>query len=81
MNKATLTLVASSGLLGALLLVVNPANAAETVSQNTNTAVRHQNPAITLNQRQANPILDQLGCSCAACTTSRRQQLQGKMPF
>ncbi|MBD2184038.1 hypothetical protein [Aerosakkonema funiforme] len=89
MNKVALTLLASSGLLGALLLIVNPAHAGVIVSPATDSAfvsvqsthVRSQNPTVTFNQRKGNPILDNLGCSCATCTTVRRQDLQGKLPF
>ncbi|MCL1466982.1 hypothetical protein [Argonema galeatum] len=85
MNKATLILLASSGLLGALLLIANPANAAEIFSPIADSAISAQatqvrlgNPMLTFNLQQGNPILDQLGCSCATCTTARR--LQGQLP-
>ncbi|MFB2919013.1 MULTISPECIES: hypothetical protein [Aerosakkonema] len=82
MNKATLTLLVSSGLLGALLLMGNPANAAEIGTPIANSAISAQTAQVslsdrlpTLNVQQGNPILDQLGCSCATCTTARRSQV------
>mgnify|MGYP000016120738 CR=1 FL=1 len=85
MNKATLILLASSGLLGALLLIANPASAAEIFSPIADSAISAQtthvrlgNPMLTSNLQQGNPILDQLGCSCATCTTAPR--LQGQLP-
>ncbi len=86
MNKATLTLLAASGMLGVLVLLSNPAHAAGILVEPTTPGVSA--PALhgdrvfdaNLRRRESNPILDQLGCKCAVCVKASAQ-LQGKLPF
>lgn len=78
MNRATLTLLISCGSLAALLVMTKPANAAPAVTQIVNPVMsvptasamdRHRvNLSIGRIAQESNPILDLLGCSCAACT-------------
>ncbi|MBW4492302.1 MAG: hypothetical protein KME26_04285 [Oscillatoria princeps RMCB-10] len=86
MLKATLILLASCSIFGAAVLVSHPASAAEIVSPafvpvlSAPAAQVRENPVLHLAARESNPILEQLGCKCAACTQAGNQ-LQGKLPF
>ncbi len=86
MNRATLTLLTSCGSLAALLLMTNPADASPVVSQAANPVMsaptaqpvnlHRANPMLDA-RAQKNPILDNLGCNCAACTKAILQ-MQGQ---
>lgn len=82
MNRATLTLLISCGSLAALLVMTKPADAAPAVTQIVNPVMsvpsasvmeRHHVNLSVGRLAESNPILDQLGCNCAACTKTLTQ--------
>jgi hypothetical protein len=93
MNKIKLLALACSWILGAMLLIAHPANAAEIVGQITDQflATTTQNiPARFTKQVSVNtPVQltakDEMnsthhwGCGCSACQ-NRFEQLQGRLP-
>ena len=88
MNRATLTLLASSWSLAAVILITNPANAAPVATQAIEPMIsipaaqvvnlHRAAPMLNLTDQQRNPIIDQLGCSCAACMKAL-SQMQGQL--
>ena len=86
MNIIKLILSAFPAFLVSMLLVVNPANASTMQSVDTapRIAVVSVQPISKLTAPHlisaTNPIIDQLGCSCANCVENKFQLLQGKLP-
>jgi hypothetical protein len=82
MNIAKLILLSCPAFLASLLLIASPVHAAS--SQPTSMVGSAQSnlqllaPTLT---HAANPILDQLNCSCATCTQTKLEILQGKLPI
>lgn len=94
MNKFTLLLLACSCGLGAMLLIANPANAAEKVAQATDQILSNSatqavsvrsikqvsnNSLMTLNAQDRSNPLHQFGCGCSACQKPY-EELQGQFP-
>lgn len=85
MKIAKLIFLACPAIIVSLLLVANPAHAAETQPQPHASVIQISStsqipaPATVHFNRRSNPIQDQAGCSCTQCTLSS-QQLQGKLP-
>jgi hypothetical protein len=86
MNIAKMILLACPAFLASILLLANPANASSLKSPLPTqmiSVVSHQ-PIGEFTPlhltRGSNPIMDQLGCSCATCVQANLQMLQGKLP-
>ena len=86
MKIVKLILLACPAFLVSLLLITNPAHAASVnytpATQITMVATPSMPEFIApkLTPR-SNPIVDQLGCSCAGCVKSNFHLLQGKLPL
>ncbi|BAY28575.1 hypothetical protein NIES2107_04060 [Nostoc carneum NIES-2107] len=86
MNILKLILLACPVVLASILWVANPAQASSLQSAPTTeiTLVVSAQPSAELLATQVTPashtILDQAGCSCASCTQSKFDLLQGKLP-
>ncbi|WP_414562261.1 MULTISPECIES: hypothetical protein [unclassified Anabaena] len=86
MNIAKMILLACPVFLASILLVANPAHASSLKSPSptqmisvASTQTIDQFTAIHVTKR-SNPIMDQLGCSCATCVQAKFQMLQGHLP-
>ena len=92
MNKIKLLALACSWILGAMLLISNPANASEIVGQMTsvlsipsvqtvNLPVKNnaQNSPLTLTAKDKINPTHQFGCGCSTCQKGFTQ-LQGRLP-
>ena len=93
MNKIKLLALACSWILGIILLIAHPANAAEIVGQITDqflattpqnipanfTKQVSENPPVQLTAKDEINSIHQWGCSCSACQ-NRFAQLQGRLP-
>ncbi|WP_066376792.1 hypothetical protein [Anabaena sp. CA = ATCC 33047] len=85
MNLVKLFLLTCPVIISSILLAANPAHASikptfatpeitvEYVEPLSAIATPHVAPA-------SNPIIDQLGCSCAQCVKPKFELLQGKLP-
>ncbi|MBD2163421.1 hypothetical protein H6G64_13930 [Calothrix sp. FACHB-156] len=86
MNLLKLMLLALPVFLASILWVANPAQASSLQSAPTTqiTLVVSAQPSSELVAPKVTPashtILDQAGCSCASCTQSKFDLLQGKLP-
>ncbi|MEA5618215.1 hypothetical protein VB711_10265 [Cronbergia sp. UHCC 0137] len=86
MNIAKLILLACPTFLASMLLVANPAHAfiVESAPVTKMILVASAQPTLELTApnliHASNPIIDQLGCSCATCVKPQFQMLQGKLP-
>jgi hypothetical protein len=86
MNIAKLILLACPVILASILLVANPAKASSFQSATATQTIavvstQQSTKLITPKLSQAsNPIMDQVGCSCASCVQAKSQMLQGKLP-
>lgn len=82
MYRNLLALLAASASLSVMLLIANAAYAAPIAVQNFNLAIstpivrtvnlNFANPILNLTSQNSNPILHNLGCTCAACANSSR---------
>ncbi|WP_017655616.1 hypothetical protein [Fortiea contorta] len=78
MNIAKLILLACPVFLASVLLLGNPAQASSIKSVDTTQLVPD---LVAPNLATAsNPIMDQVGCSCATCVQAKFEMLQGKLP-
>lgn len=81
MNKTALAMLASPVILASMLLLANAAQAAEAttsvVSASATPALVAQDQQAPASVQPSNPIKDQIGCSCAACTKAL-SQMQGQ---
>jgi hypothetical protein len=86
MNIAKMILLACPVFLTSILLVANPAQAStiQPTSATSMISVASHQPigqfSAFRSTRTSNPIMDQLGCSCATCLQSKYEMLQGKLP-
>ncbi|MBD2196849.1 MULTISPECIES: hypothetical protein [Calothrix] len=87
MKILKLILLACPAFLASVLFITNPAHAASINSAPATEIVmvasaqpNHELIAPKLTS-ESNPIMDQLGCSCAACVKSKFHLLQGKLPL
>ncbi len=81
MNKTALAMLACPVILASMLLLANAAQAAEAttfvVSASATPVLVAQDQQAPVSVQPSNPIKDQMGCSCAACTKAL-SQMQGQ---
>jgi hypothetical protein len=87
MNILKLILLACPAFVASVLFITNPAQAAS-VNYTPATQITMVASAQPIHEFIApkltpasNPIIDQLGCSCASCVQSQFHLLQGKLPI
>ncbi len=81
MNRIALALLTCPIILASMLLLANTAQAAEAsntmLSAPTAQVIVVQDQQVPASVQPSNPIKDQIGCSCAACTKAL-SQMQGQ---
>jgi hypothetical protein len=81
MNRIVLALLTFPIILASMLLLANTAQAAEAsnamLSAPTSQVIVTQGQQLHASVQPINPIKDQIGCSCAACTKAL-SQMQGQ---
>ncbi|MBD1835745.1 hypothetical protein H6F61_24465 [Cyanobacteria bacterium FACHB-472] len=80
MNKTALAMLASPVILASMLLLANAAQAAEASNAMLSAPTAQvvvADQQVPASVQPSNPIKDQMGCSCAACTKAL-SQMQGQ---